>query len=68
MPTYEYECTNCDSIWEVEQRITDESISTCCKCSHDTAKRIISKTSFTLTGAGWYADGYTSTNRSTTKE
>lgn len=60
MPIYEYACERCESEFEVEQRITDEPIRSCPKCRSRRVKRLISHTSFTLKGGGWYADGYTS--------
>ena len=62
MPIYEYACAGCDSEFEVEQRITDDPIKTCPKCSSRKVKRLISQTSFVLKGGGWYADAYTSSN------
>lgn len=60
MPIYEYHCAKCNSEFEVEQRITEDPIKTCPRCRSRRVKRLISQTSFTLKGGGWYADGYTS--------
>ena len=58
MPTYEYTCTECQHNWEEEQSIKDEPLTKCVKCGKNSAKRLISKTSFILKGGGWFKDGY----------
>ncbi|HKJ64989.1 MAG TPA: zinc ribbon domain-containing protein [Desulfopila sp.] len=57
MPVYEYECKECDKIFEMQQRITDDPLQRCPNCQGE-VKKIISMTSFQLKGGGWYADGY----------
>lgn len=58
MPQYDYICSKGHQ-FEVDQSIKDEPIKTCRKkgCRSKT-RRLISKTSFTLSGSGWAADGY----------
>ncbi len=63
MPIYEYECTTCDKIFEVKQRISDKPLQTCPECQNR-VKKIMSVNSFQLKGGGWYADGYASTGGS----
>lgn len=59
MPIYEYECTSCDKVFEVRQRISDEPLRNCPDCG-GMVKKIVSASSFLLKGGGWYADGYSS--------
>ena len=59
MPVYEYECNECQKVFEVQQRISDEPLTQCPECEGE-VKKIISVTSFQLKGGGWYADGYAS--------
>lgn len=59
--TYEYRCTNalCSHQWEVEQKITDDPLSKCPECDKETARRLISKSTFILNGKNWASkDGY----------
>ena len=58
MPTYEYQCSDCDHSWEEDQRITADAIEVCPKCNKNKAKRVISAPSFVLKGGGWASDGY----------
>ncbi|MCL2341334.1 MAG: zinc ribbon domain-containing protein [Proteobacteria bacterium] len=57
MPVYEYECSGCQKILEVQQRMTDEPLSVCPECGAG-MRKLISRTSFLLKGGGWYTDGY----------
>lgn len=50
-------------MFEVTQKITDDALDKCIKtvCSErerGEVERLISKTSFSLKGSGWYRDGY----------
>jgi putative FmdB family regulatory protein len=57
MPTYEYKCSSCDHEWEDIQNINDPPLTTCPDCKKEKAIRLISKSSFTLKGSGWYGSG-----------
>lgn len=57
MPIYEYECRACDTVFEVQQRMSEDPLKECPECQGE-VKKLISATSFTLKGGGWYADGY----------
>ncbi|MCF8056800.1 MAG: zinc ribbon domain-containing protein [Desulfocapsa sp.] len=61
MPVYEYECSACEKVYEVQQRMVDDPLSQCPECEGPVTK-IMSRSSFQLKGGGWYADGYASTN------
>lgn len=61
MPIYEYICDACGHEFEKEQKITDNPIKKCPKCSKMKVKRLISKgQSFQLLGGGWFNEGYSS--------
>lgn len=57
MPIYEYECSACEKVFEVQQRMSDDPLKTCPDCE-STVKKLVSASSFQLKGGGWYADGY----------
>jgi putative FmdB family regulatory protein len=59
MPIYEYACEKCNKHFEIMQKITDESLTTCSDCKGKLKKKM-SKTSFVLKGTGWYATDYAS--------
>ena len=63
MPIYEYLCKACGKKTEAIQKFSDPPLATCPNCQGDLAK-IVSKTSFQLKGAGWYATDYKSTPKS----
>lgn len=56
MPTYTYKCSNCDAIFEVFQRITDDPIKNCEKCGKE-VKKVITSGNFVLKGKGWFNSG-----------
>ena len=56
MPVYEYLCEKCGE-FEHTQRITDPPLARCPSCRRK-VRRLISSTSFQLTGGGWYVTDY----------
>ncbi len=59
MPIYEYKCKACGGEFEYQQRMSDEPKKVCETCEGELEK-LISRTSFTLKGSGWYKDLYSS--------
>ena len=57
MPIYEYQCAECNKIFEAFQKITDEPLSECKFCKGK-VERLISHTSFQFKGGGWYVTDY----------
>ena len=57
MPIYEYKCKKCGEEFEVFQRITSPDVRTCKFCKGPVNK-LISLSSFSLKGTGWYATDY----------
>lgn len=57
MPIYEYVCEQCGKHSELIQKFSDPPQSQCHFCQGQ-VRRVVSKTSFQLKGAGWYATDY----------
>jgi len=66
MPVYEYECKECDRVFEVQQKMADKPLTNCPECQAP-VKKLMSMSSFQLKGGGWYADGYSSTSGAAAK-
>lgn len=58
MPIYEYACAACGHQFEEWQKMSDKPIRTCPKCKAKKVEKMISATTFTLKGGGWYSDLY----------
>ncbi|WP_136810033.1 FmdB family zinc ribbon protein [Desulfosediminicola flagellatus] len=63
MPVYEYECNGCEKVFEIQQKMADDPLTTCPECEGE-LKKLMSRSSFQLKGGGWYADGYASNSGS----
>jgi putative FmdB family regulatory protein len=61
MPVYEYECKECNKVFEVQQKMADQPLSNCPECQAP-VKKLVSMSSFQLRGGGWYADGYSTSS------
>ena len=58
MPTYEYECDNCNKTFEVFQKITDAPLKKCPKCSKKISRLIGGGSGVIFKGSGFYATDY----------
>lgn len=59
MPVYEYKCSACERVFEVQQKISEPPLKTCSECGGE-VRKLVSASAFHLKGGGWYADGYSS--------
>jgi len=57
MPHYDYKCTKCGYIFEVQQRITEEPLKHCPKCKGH-IKRLISPAGIIFKGSGFHITDY----------
>ena len=60
MPVYEFQCKQCNQIFEYQQRLADEPKSICEACG-GALEKLISRSAFQFKGGGWYKDLYAST-------
>lgn len=60
MPTYEYQCEECDHRFEAFQSITAEPLSECPMCSGNVRRLISSGAGFFFKGSGFYTTDYRS--------
>ena len=58
MPTYEYECTNCNKIFDIFQKITDKPLDECPKCHKKISRLIGGGGGLIFKGSGFYATDY----------
>jgi len=62
MPIYEYQCHQCNEVFEIFHKIDENGKVTCPKCLGP-AKKLISTTNFVLKGSGFYTNDYPSKSR-----
>ncbi len=57
MPIYEYKCQKCGKEYEMFQGVSDPAPKSCKFC-RGPVKKLMSLSSFQLTGSGWYVTDY----------
>jgi putative FmdB family regulatory protein len=60
MPTYEYECTKCDHVFERFQSMTDEPVKRCPECRCKVRRVFGSGAGIIFKGSGFYQTDYRS--------
>lgn len=58
MPTYDYQCTKCNHIFEAFQKINDLPLEACPKCKGKLRRLIGSGAGIIFKGPGFYATDY----------
>lgn len=61
MPTYVYECSACERVFEVEQRITEDPLKDCNCGAKQSLKRLIQPTAVMFKGSGFHINDYAAT-------
>ncbi|MFC1571602.1 FmdB family zinc ribbon protein [Candidatus Margulisiibacteriota bacterium] len=57
MPHYDYKCSKCSYVFEVQQRITEEPLKHCPKCKGQ-IKRLINPAGIIFKGSGFHVTDY----------
>src|ERR1035437_8874069 len=57
MPLYEYQCSGCEKVHEIQQKFSDAPMVECPDCGKP-VKKLISLSSFALKGTGFYKTDY----------
>ena len=57
MPLHEYKCSECGTVFEVLQKVSDPPLKKCIKCGGPVNK-LISSSSIQFKGSGWYVTDY----------
>ncbi len=58
MPTYVYECKECNETFEVQQRITEDPLTTCRCGASGKIKRVIQPIAVMFKGEGFHINDY----------
>jgi len=58
MPTYVYECKECNETFEVQQRITEDPLTTCRCGTSGKIKRVIQPIAVMFKGEGFHINDY----------
>ena len=54
MPTYEYACSTCDTTHEVQQKMTDPTLTDCPSCGESGLRKLFSGVGIHFKGSGFY--------------
>ena len=57
MPLYEYKCSECGSVFEVLQKVSEQPLKKCIKCG-GLVKKLVSSPAIQFKGSGWYVTDY----------
>ena len=58
MPTYVYECSQCNDVYEVEQRIIEDALIDCRCGAKGSLKRLIQPIAVVFSGSGFHINDY----------
>lgn len=64
MPIYEYQCTACGHQLEALQKMSEDPLKDCPKCTQPALSKLVSAAGFQLKGSGWYVTDYSNKGKS----
>lgn len=67
MPNYDYECQDCNYVFEVFQQMTDERLTECPKCKGHVERLIGGGAGIIFKGSGFYVNDYKKASKATGK-
>ena len=68
MPNYDYECQDCNHVFEVFQQMTDERLTECPECRGKIERLIGGGAGIIFKGSGFYVNDYKKDNKATNKD
>ncbi|MBT8423211.1 MAG: zinc ribbon domain-containing protein [Gammaproteobacteria bacterium] len=63
MPIYEYQCNDCNHVFDVLQKISDDPLTYCPECGEQELRKLLSAPNFRLKGGGWYETDFKDKNK-----
>lgn len=63
MPIYEYQCQDCEHVFDVLQKMSDDPLTYCPECGEPKLRKLLSAPNFRLKGGGWYETDFKDKNK-----
>ena len=63
MPIYEYQCGECDHVFDALQKMSDDPLTDCPDCGQPELRKLVSAPNFRLKGKGWYETDFKDKNQ-----
>ena len=63
MPTYSYRCTECDNAFDIQQALSDDSLTECPSCKGK-LRKLFNMVGVTFNGSGFYRTDSRASNSS----
>lgn len=66
MPTYQYQCSECDEALEIVQSFSDDALTVCPACGKEALKKVYGSVGVVFKGSGFYRTDSRSASSSST--